>query len=35
VLRGTDEAALKPAAEELRTLIRSLGAQPIEGEPVE
>jgi molybdenum cofactor synthesis domain-containing protein len=35
VLRGTDEAALKPAAEELRTLIRSLGAEPIEGEPLE
>lgn len=35
VLRGTDPVALKPAAEELRTLIRSLGAEPIEGEPVE
>ena len=35
VLRGTDEAALKNAAVELRTLIRSLGAEPIEGEPQE
>jgi molybdenum cofactor synthesis domain-containing protein len=35
VLRGTDTAALKSAAVELRTLIRSLGAEPIEGEPVE
>jgi hypothetical protein len=35
VLRGTDEAALRPAAEELRALIRSLGAEPIEGEPQE
>jgi molybdenum cofactor synthesis domain-containing protein len=35
VLRGTDAAALKSAAEELRTLIRSLGAEPIEGEPQE
>ena len=35
VLRGTDTAALKSAAAELRTLIRSLGAEPIEGEPVE
>ena len=35
VLRGTDETALKSAAEELRTLIRSLGADPIEGEPLE
>jgi molybdenum cofactor synthesis domain-containing protein len=35
VLRGTDEAALKSAAEELRALIRSLGAEPIEGEPQE
>src|SRR5918996_1055438 len=33
VLRGTDAAALKDAAEELRALIRSLGAEPIEGEP--
>jgi molybdenum cofactor synthesis domain-containing protein len=32
VLRGTDAAALKDAAEELRALIRSLGAEPIEGE---
>jgi molybdenum cofactor synthesis domain-containing protein len=35
VLRGTDNAALKSAAEELRVLIRSLGAEPIEGEPLE
>ena len=35
VLRGTDEAALKSAAEELRALIRSLGAEPIEGDPQE
>jgi len=35
VLRGTDEAVLKSAAAELRTLIRSLGAEPIEGEPQE
>ena len=35
VLRGTDEAALKNAAADLRTLIRSLGAEPIEGEPQE
>jgi molybdenum cofactor synthesis domain-containing protein len=35
VLRGTDNAALKSAAEELRALIRSLGAEPIEGEPLE
>ncbi len=35
VLRGTDAAALKPAADELRALIRSLGAEPIEGEPLE
>jgi molybdenum cofactor synthesis domain-containing protein len=35
VLRGTDEAALKSAAVELRALIRSLGAEPIEGEPRE
>ena len=33
VLRGTDDAALKSAAEELRALIRSLNAEPIEGEP--
>lgn len=33
VLRGTDEAALKSAAEELRALIRGLGGDPIEGEP--
>ena len=35
VVRGTDTAMLKSAAEELRTLIRSLGAEPIEGEPQE
>jgi molybdenum cofactor synthesis domain-containing protein len=35
VLRGTDEAALKSAAEELRALIRRLGGDPIEGEPQE
>ena len=35
VLRGTDSAAIKAAAEELRGLIRSLGADPIEGEPQE
>jgi molybdenum cofactor synthesis domain-containing protein len=35
VLRGTDAAALQSAAEELRALIRSLGAEPIEGEPAE
>ena len=35
VLRGTDQALLKNAAEELRALIRSLGAEPIEGEPQE
>jgi len=35
VLRGTDVSALKSAAEELRALIRSLGADPIEGEPQE
>ncbi|HET6160604.1 MAG TPA: molybdopterin-binding protein [Dongiaceae bacterium] len=32
VLRGTDADALKAAAEELRALIRTLGAEPIEGE---
>ncbi|MGH6893994.1 MAG: competence/damage-inducible protein A [Dongiaceae bacterium] len=35
VLRGTDGAALKAASEELRALIRTLGAEPIEGEPLE
>jgi molybdenum cofactor synthesis domain-containing protein len=35
VLRGTDAAALKSAAEDLRALIRTLGADPIEGEPQE
>ncbi len=33
VLRGTDETAIAAAAEELRILIRALGAEPIEGEP--
>lgn len=33
VLRGTDEARLAAAAEELRALIRSLGAEPLDGEP--
>jgi molybdenum cofactor synthesis domain-containing protein len=33
VVRGTDGAAVASAAEELRALIRSLGAMPIEGEP--
>jgi molybdenum cofactor synthesis domain-containing protein len=35
VLRGTDSAAIKAAAEELRGIIRGLGAEPIEGEPQE
>lgn len=35
VLRGTDSAAIKAAAEELRGIIRGLGAEPIEGEPPE
>jgi molybdenum cofactor synthesis domain-containing protein len=35
VLRGTDGALLKSAAEELRSLIRTLGAEPIEGDPPE
>jgi molybdenum cofactor synthesis domain-containing protein len=35
VLRGTDEAALARAADELRALIRTLGAEPIEGDPKE
>ena len=35
VLRGTDAMMLKSAAEELRALIRILGADPIEGEPLE
>lgn len=35
VLRGTDAAAIKAAAEELRGIIRGLGAEPIEGEPTE
>ena len=34
VLRGTDEATLDTAAEEVRALIRSLGGEPVEGEPV-
>ena len=33
VLRGTDEAKLALAAEELRALIRSLGAEPLDSEP--
>ena len=35
VLRGTDQGALASAAEELRALIRTLGADPIEGDPQE
>jgi molybdenum cofactor synthesis domain-containing protein len=35
VLRGTEEAALERAADELRALIRTLGAEPIEGDPKE
>jgi molybdenum cofactor synthesis domain-containing protein len=35
VLRGTDVALLKSATEELRSLIRTLGAEPIEGDPPE
>jgi molybdenum cofactor synthesis domain-containing protein len=35
VLRGTDAAAIRAAAEELRGVIRGLGAEPIEGEPPE
>jgi len=34
VLRGTDAAAIAAAAEELRTLIRELGAEPMEAEPL-
>ena len=34
VLRGTDEATLDMAADEVRALIRSLGGEPVEGEPV-
>jgi len=34
VLRGTDEATLDIAADEVRALIRSLGGEPVEGEPV-
>jgi len=34
VIRGTDADALGKAAAELRTIIRTLGADPIEGEPV-
>jgi hypothetical protein len=33
VLRGTEHARIDGAAAELRTLIVSLGADPIEGEP--
>jgi molybdenum cofactor synthesis domain-containing protein len=32
VIRGTDAAAIGNAADELRTIIRTLGADPIEGE---
>jgi hypothetical protein len=35
VLRGTDSADIKAASEELRGIIRGLGAEPIEGEPQE
>jgi molybdenum cofactor synthesis domain-containing protein len=35
VLRGTEPARIEHAAAELRTLITSLGADPIEGEPAE
>jgi molybdenum cofactor synthesis domain-containing protein len=35
VIRGTDSDAIKAAAEELRGIIRGLGAEPIEGEPQE
>ncbi|MFN3462030.1 MAG: competence/damage-inducible protein A [Oceanibaculum sp.] len=33
VLRGTDEATLDIAADEVRALIRNLGGEPVEGEP--
>jgi hypothetical protein len=33
VLRGTDEAKLALAAAELKALIRTLGAQPLDQEP--
>ena len=35
VIRGTDSDAIKAASEELRGIIRGLGAEPIEGEPQE
>jgi molybdenum cofactor synthesis domain-containing protein len=35
VLRGTSRARLEAAAVELRSIIRNLGAEPIEGEPLE
>jgi len=35
VLRGTQRARLEAAAGELRVIIRKLGAEPIEGEPLE
>src|SRR5262249_11754152 len=35
VLRGTDRHRIDGAAGELRTLIASLGSEPIEGEPAE
>jgi len=34
VIRGTEEESIGNAAAELRTIIRTLGADPIEGEPV-
>ena len=34
VLRGTDAAAIAAAAEELKTLIRDLGAEAMEVEPL-
>lgn len=35
VIRGTESDAIKAASEELRGIIRGLGAEPIEGEPQE
>jgi molybdopterin-biosynthesis enzyme MoeA-like protein len=35
VLRGTDFDRLRYIAEELRGIVRALGSEPIEGEPVE
>nr|WP_298686968.1 molybdopterin-binding protein [uncultured Dongia sp.] len=34
VIRGTDQVAIDAAAVELHTIIKTLGAEPIEGEPV-